>query len=77
MPFSAKAGASVEDFITKDEWGNFVCTDCRLETVKHHDMVRHIETRHFSPGYGCSLCGKSFKTKRYLRSHVNSTHHKK
>lgn len=71
------AGRSVASFIVKDKLGNFVCTHCKMETAKHHDMVRHVETRHFSPGYGCSLCEKSFKTKRYLRSHITSAHHRK
>ncbi len=64
----------MEDFIVRDQFGNFHCSVCKMECVKHHDMVRHVETRHFSPGYGCSTCGKAFKTKRYLRSHVNAAH---
>ena len=50
-----------------DEW---ICNICNYKNNKKSNIQEHIEARHtVHPGYICSWCNRTFKTKASLRVH--------
>ena len=53
--------------------GKFYCKACDLFSTKNSNwtsMQYHIESQHYSPGYSCPRCYRSFKLYRSFRKHL-------
>ena len=53
--------------------GKFYCKACELFSTKNSNwtaMQYHIESQHYSPGYSCPRCNRSFKLYTSFRKHL-------
>merc|ERR1711971_129867 len=53
--------------------GKFYCKACELFSTKNSNwtaMQYHIESQHYSPGYSCPRCSRSFKLYTSFRKHL-------
>ncbi len=62
------------DLITKEPGGPFWCHACPYTARHKIQIVRHVETKHFTLGYRCEACDRVFKTNRDLYLHRNRFH---
>ena len=57
--------------------GFYYCNNC-VYADKHFSNIRcHVESKHYSPGYPCSICGKVFKIRSSIRRHTKICNVKK
>ena len=50
---------------------HFKCAGCQADGFKFSSNLRaHIEAKHYSPGYTCSLCQKLFKIRKAYTQHL-------
>jgi len=55
--------------------GGWTCTSCGQFSNQKNAMKVHIQTNHMSGfGHVCDECGKSFRTRGRLLSHIDQTH---
>lgn len=67
----------MDDFIRRDELsGLYWCVACDERSSKERAaLVRHVEAKHYSPGYQCEHCLKPFNARYLLLRHIHK-HHK-
>ena len=54
--------------------GLFKCDDCGFTAKNSSNMRSHVESKHYSPGYHCSICGKVFKLRNAMKQHYKKYH---
>ena len=57
--------------------GLLCCNSCEFGYAERYgvsNMRSHVESKHYSPGYHCSDCGKVFKLQTSLITHKSTTH---
>jgi hypothetical protein len=65
----------VDDFIVRAVAdGHFRCSVCAQTSSERGVLVRHVESKHFSPGYACPVCTKPFRAKYLLQRHEKKYH---
>jgi len=64
----------IESLIQKHNEGGYVCTACGYTNTAKKDLKRHVETHIETPGYPCNFCGKQFKTRNSLNTHLSTKH---
>ena len=64
----------IESLIQKHTEGGYVCTACGYTNNAKKDLKRHVETHIETPGYPCNFCGKQFKTRNSLNTHLSTKH---
>ncbi len=65
----------MSDFIRRDDVsGLYWCVACSQTTKERATLVRHVEAKHYSPGYLCQFCRKPYNAKYLLLRHINKYH---
>ena len=67
--FSCLPEFKVEDFFKKGDDGFYHCIICGFADKNSGHMRTHTESKHFSPGYSCDLCGNVYKIKVSMNIH--------
>ena len=49
----------------------FKCSACDYTNLKKYFVVRHMKSHSDNRPHVCQVCHKAFRTKKYLRNHVN------
>lgn len=57
---------------TLDSPGLYTCISCGKKEKSKTNIVTHVEYHHYSPGYDCRFCGKSWRVKNTLRRHLKN-----
>ena len=63
---------NVKDYIGRTHDGLYLCTACGKTEKFHSNLRAHVEHSHYSPGYACAKCGKSFSINRSCQKHQKS-----
>ncbi len=72
---SSATAASVDDFVRRDEaTGAYFCASCSQTSRERSTMVRHVEAKHYSPGYECAFCRKPYNARYQLLRHLRKYH---
>ena len=64
----------IESLIQKNPEGGYICTACGHINNSKKDLKKHVETHVDTPGYPCNFCGKHFKTRNSLNTHLSTKH---
>jgi len=64
----------IESLIQKNPEGGYLCAACGRINRSKGDLRKHVETHVDTPGYHCNFCGKQFKTRHCLSSHLSIKH---
>jgi len=75
---SGGAGLGLKDFnplyLRKLGEKGYVCTKCGYSAKRIRDMKRHVISHSDVARVECVYCGRSFKNKNSLRTHISSSH---
>jgi len=75
---SSGAGLELKDFnplyLRKSGEKGYVCTKCGYSAKRIRDMKRHVIIHSEVARVECVYCGRSFKNKNSLRTHISSSH---
>ena len=71
----SKIDSRVEKYFGRSEDGFYFCKapgcDYLSQSKKSKfNLQRHVETRHYTPGYPCSRCPKVYKAQTDLKKHL-------
>ena len=69
IPFNLKSDEKFNELVVKEN-GLYHCTVCQTTFKDKAMMRRHIETHIPGLSYDCHLCGKNFRSRNSLNSHV-------
>ena len=64
----------IELLYQQDPEAGFVCLTCGFVNRVKQNMRKHVEIHIEGPGYTCTYCFKSFKTKNSLNTHTSNKH---
>ena len=59
----------VRSYFGKTADGSLMCTACNFVNKYTNNMRSHVESKHYSPGYKCQFCGRSFQIMKSCRFH--------
>ena len=70
--YAAGGEDRVRAYITKGGYaGKFKCIECpHLDFACSANVRAHVEYHHFSPGYTCKNCNKTYKVRTVLVKHL-------
>lgn len=51
-----------------------MCLGCDYGSKDRGTLVRHIESKHHSPGYECAVCQKPYNARYLLNRHMQRCH---
>ena len=61
----------LSEFMVKIGPNAFKCAGCQADGFKFSSNLRaHIEAKHYSPGYTCSMCRKVFRIRKAYTQHL-------
>jgi hypothetical protein len=64
----------ISDMIHKNKEGLHRCKECGYQSMKRHDVFRHIEAHHMTQSLKCKFCSKVYNTSRGLQRHIRGSH---
>ena len=50
--------------------GYYKCQYCEYGPSIYANAKAHVESKHFSPGYTCGLCGQSYRMEKVMKRHM-------
>ena len=59
----------IVEYFGRSEQGLHMCLDCGWTSDNTGNLRSHVESKHFSPGYKCRFCAKSFKLRNTRGQH--------
>ena len=62
----------IKDYFGKNQDGMRACMACGCLQRSHSGLKFHVESKHFSPGYPCKVCGKILLHQRDYVKHIKS-----
>ena len=62
----------VRDFLQHISRGTYKCTQCDHPPNNLANVKSHVESKHFSPGYQCRFCGRTYAIEKTAKSHMKA-----
>ena len=64
-----KCNEEVKSYFYRSADGLYRCKSCNKTEKYRPNMRYHVESKHYSPGYSCHICGKTFQTYGSVKRH--------
>ena len=59
----------MRDYFGRTNEGLFICKACGKTQRSYSNMRHHVESKHYSPGYTCQTCRKTFQVNQVCNKH--------
>ena len=60
----------LERYMVKLGHKQYQCTACDSMFTFSSNLRAHVESKHYSPGYNCSICSRDFKIRKVYTQHL-------